>query len=203
MGHGDLNCDDLQRSLWRCNMQGRPKWQEGAGHRHNSKDKAPEQGPARLVEETERQEWPMNKNHPLANLSKACSKDEWNKMGTSLEKFKILCKTKWIARTSILWRKTPILHVISLRKFRIIVSFIHVSSPTPSSSKDQRTKELTYPGPRQWLFRAQPISPGDTTRHPYIRLLGTRLPTSFLGLTPLTTGNLQYLLNKPIAHSLM
>lgn len=158
---------------------------------------------ARLVEETERQEWPMNRNHPLANLSKACSKDEWNKMGMSLGKFKILCKTEWIARTSILWRKTPTLHVISLRKFRIIVSFIHVSSPTPSSSKDQRTKELTYPGPQQWLLRAQPISPGDATCHPYIRLLGTRLPTSFLGLTHLTTGNLQYLLTKPIAHSLM
>lgn len=157
---------------------------------------------ARLVEETERQEWPMNKNHPLASLSKACSKDEWNKMGMSLENFKILCKTKWIARTSILWRKTPILCIISLRKFRITVSFIHVSSPTPSSSKDQRTKELTYPRPWQWLFRAQPISPGDATLHPYITLLGTRLPTSFLGLTHLTTGNLQYLLNKPTAHRL-
>lgn len=32
--------------------------------------------PARLVEETERQGWSMNKSHPLANLSKVCSKYE-------------------------------------------------------------------------------------------------------------------------------
>lgn len=66
---------------------------------------------------------------------------------------------------------------------------------------DQRIKALTQV--HDWLFRMQPIRPGGPNSHPCMRLLGIMLPTSFLGLIHLTTGNLQYRQNKPIAQSLM
>lgn len=66
---------------------------------------------------------------------------------------------------------------------------------------DQRAKALTQG--HDWLFRMQPIRPGGPTSHSYMRLLGTMLPTSFLGLIHLTIGNFQYRQNKPIAQSLM
>lgn len=88
-----------------------------------------------------------HKNHSLANLAKECFKDEWNKMSMSLEKLKRLYKIKWIVMTSILQIKTPILRIISLRKFRIIISLIHVSSPNSSSSRPEN--KGTNPSP--WL----------------------------------------------------
>lgn len=131
-----------------------------------------------------------HKNHSLANLSKEYCEKEWNKMGRPLKKFKALYKIKWIIRSSILWRKTPILHSVSLGKVRITVSFIHISqnilfrarenSPTRSSfrweNKDTNLGKTMTVAFQDAAHQARVPHPA-----PYLRLLEQSCPLLFRG----------------------